>query len=48
MCCEPFLRHHENSLNKEAFEDLRTDPLEEGKGTFMIDNESHDLDKALE
>ena len=42
----PLFNGHQDSLDKETFEDLRADALEKPGEAFMVDNELHDLRKS--
>lgn len=44
----PFLGHHENTLNEQALENLRTNSLEETWSALIINDELHNFDETLE
>lgn len=44
----PFFRHHKKALNKKTFRDLRSNSLEETQQAFILNNELHNFDEALE
>jgi hypothetical protein len=44
----PLLRHHQDALDEETLEDLRTDSLEEPQGAFPIQDEFDHLAEAFE
>lgn len=44
----PLFRHHQKTLDNQAFGDLRPNALEEAQQSFVLDDELHDLDETLE
>ena len=47
MCNIPLLGHHQDALYQEALEKLGSDTLEQAQNALVLDNELHNLDKAL-
>ena len=46
--CVPFFCHHQQTLNKDAFSDLRPDALEQSWKPFVFDEVRHDFPEGLE
>lgn len=44
----PLLGHHQQTLDQKTLQDLRSNTLEEGKETLIINNVLHDLTEGLE
>ena len=44
----PLLGHHQQTLDQKTLQELRSNTLEEGEETLIINNVLHDLTKGLE